>query len=137
MKYARRTQVTVPRSRTEIETTVMRYGADQFGSALDQKGGRAMIQFRITSWLVRFILPLPHEDAQDQRQRWRALALVIKAKLEAVESGITTLEEEFLPHIVTPGGQTFAEWAVPQLRELKKGGQLPSTILGIEDRTKK
>ena len=30
------------------------------------------------------------------RQRWRALLLIIRAKLEAVESGITTLESEFL-----------------------------------------
>lgn len=133
MKYAKRTQVAVTKSRTEIEATVMRYGADQFGSAFDQKGGRAMVQFRIVQWLVRFVLPLPHDDEQDRRQRWRALALVIKAKLEAVESGITTVEEEFLPHIVTPGGQTFSEWAVPQLREMKKSGQLPNTILGIED----
>jgi hypothetical protein len=137
MKYAKRTQVPVTKSRLEIEATVTRYGADQFGSAFDQKGGRAMVQFRIVQWLVRFVLPLPHGDEQDRRQRWRALALVIKAKLEAVESGITTVEEEFLPHIVVPGGGTFAEWAVPQLRELKKGGQLPSTILGIEDRRAK
>jgi hypothetical protein len=115
----------------------MRYGADQFGSAFDQKGGRAMVQFRIATWLVRFVLPLPHEDPQDQRQRWRALCLVIKAKLEAVESGIATIEEEFLPHIVVPGGTTFGEWAVPQLRDMKKTGQLPSTILGIEDRRPK
>lgn len=95
-----------------------------------------MVQFRIATWLVRFILPLPHEDPQDQRQRWRAFALVIKAKLEAVESGITTIEEEFLSHVVTPSGQTFGEWAVPQLRDMKKTGQLPNTILGIEDKRK-
>jgi len=134
LKYAKRTQVPVSRSRSEIEQTVQRYGADQFGSAFDNSGGRAMVQFRLSSWLVRFILPLPHEDAQDQRQRWRALALVIKAKLEAVESGIATVEEEFLPHIVTPEGRTFAEWAVPQLREMKKSGQLPASILSIEDK---
>jgi hypothetical protein len=135
MKYAKRTQVPVSRSRAEIESIVLRYGADQFGSAFDQKGGRAMIQFRITQWLVRFVLPLPHEDAQDQRQRWRALTLVIKAKLEAVESGIATIEEEFLPHIVVPGGATFGEWAVPQLREMKKTGELPASILGqLEDK---
>lgn len=40
------------------------------------------------------------------RQRWRALALVIKAKLEAVASGITEFEQEFLAHIVLPDGRT-------------------------------
>jgi hypothetical protein len=135
MKYARRTQVPVSRSRAEIEAIVVRYGADQFGTAQDQAGGRAMIQFRIKTWLVRFILPLPHEDPQDQRQRWRALTLCIKAKLEAVESGIATIEEEFLAHVVMPTGETFGQWAVPQIREARKTGQLPSSIMGqLEDR---
>ena len=40
------------------------------------------------------------------RQRWRALNLAIKAKLEAVESGIVTFDQEFLAHIVGPSGQT-------------------------------
>jgi hypothetical protein len=34
---------------------------------------------------------------------------VIKAKLEAVAAGITIFEDEFLAHIVLPGGQTVAE----------------------------
>ena len=38
------------------------------------------------------------------RQRWRALLLIIRAKLEAVASGITTLENEFLANIVLPDG---------------------------------
>ena len=135
MRYAHRTQVPVDRSRAEIERLVTRYKADQFGSALDLDKGRAMIQFRISSWLVRFILPLPNRNEQDQRQRWRALVLVIKAKLEAVESRITTFEEEFLPHIVTPRGDTFADWAVPQLRAMKERGELPNKIFGeLEDR---
>ena len=143
MKYAKRTQVPVSKSRTEIEAIVLRYGADQFGSAFDQTGGRAMVQFRIASpqnrkqpWLVRFILPLPHQDPQDQRQRWRALVLCIKAKLEAVESGIATIEEEFLAHIVVPGGGTFGEWAVPQVREMRETGKLPASIMGqLEDKS--
>lgn len=129
MRYARRTVVPVSRSRAEVENLVLRYGADQFGSALDTEHARAMIQFRIASWLVRFVLPLDGCNEQQQRQRWRALVLVIKAKLEAVESGITTIEEEFLPHVVTPDGSTFGQWAVPQLREMRKSGKLPASIL--------
>ena len=43
------------------------------------------------------------EFERAQRQRWRALLLVIKAKLEAVEAGITTVDDEFLAHILVPG----------------------------------
>ena len=66
---------------------------------------------------VKFILPYPklshfrYQAAHDQavRQRWRALFLVIKAKLEAVESEIVLFEDEFLPHFILPGGMTVAE----------------------------
>jgi len=135
MKYAKRTQVPISRSRSEIETTVTRYGADQFGSAFATD--KAMVQFRLgkadKAWVIRFILPLPHEDAQDQRQRWRALALVIKAKLESVECGIATIEQEFLANIVTPGGQTMAEILVPQLQDMRKSGRMPTIDL-LEDK---
>jgi hypothetical protein len=63
---------------------------------------------------------------QATRQRWRALALAIKAKLEAVQCGITTLEEEFLAHIVINGGETIGEAMVPRLGEIASGAPLLS-----------
>lgn len=132
MRYASRTRVPVHQSRTEIERTITRYKADQFGSAIDNERRRAMVQFRIQSWLVRFVLPLTGDDQSD-RQRWRALALTIKAKLEAVECKITTFESEFLGNIVLPNQQTMGEWALPQLQEMKKTGSLPKMDL-LEDR---
>lgn len=61
---------------------------------------------------------------QGCRQRWRALALVIKAKLEAVESGITTFEEEFLAHIVMPDGMTVGNHVRPTIQAWYSGGQM-------------
>jgi len=49
----------------------------------------------------------------------------VKAKLEAVDSGITTFEAEFLAHFVIPGGGTFGEYAIPQIEEVSKTGQMP------------
>jgi len=132
-RYAARTRVPVEKSRIEIERIIQRYKADQFGTAM--AADKAMVQFRLNQWTVRFILPLPRTDEQDRRQRWRALCLTIKAKLEAVESKIVSFETEFLPHLVMPSGQTFGEWAVPQLEEMREQGKLPQIdILAIEDR---
>jgi hypothetical protein len=47
---------------------------------------------------------------QAVRQRWRALLLMVKAKLEAIASGIVTWDEEFLPYTVLATGQTVSEW---------------------------
>lgn len=62
------------------------------------------------------------------RQRWRALALCIKAKLEAVECGITTFESEFLAHIVLPSGETMADRALPYIAQAYETNSTPPMI---------
>lgn len=138
-RYAANTSVSVERSRAEIEAILVRYGASSFMYGWDGNG--AMIAFVVNAAAgqqrqVRFHLPLPSRDEkrfmqhsrgrrtaeaaeglweQACRQRWRALALVVKAKLEAVESGIATFEDEFLAYIMLPEGQTVGQWIGPQL----------------------
>jgi hypothetical protein len=69
-------------------------------------------------------------EAFDQavRQRWRALALVIKAKLEAVAAGITTIEDEFLAHIMLPDGSTVGEYTAPGLQLAYEHGEMPPML---------
>ena len=147
--YASQTQVSSERSRNEIERILQRYGATQF--AYGWQGERAILGFQLAARMIRFELPLPdrtaeefiktpagrrrrnieaQHDAWEQacRQRWRALALVIKAKLEAVESNITTIEDEFLAHIVLPNGRTFGSWAAPQLAEAYENKKMPPLL---------
>ena len=57
-------------------------------------------------------------------------ALAIKAKLEAVEAGISSFEEEFLAHVVLPDGSTFGAWAKPQLAAVYAGGSMPALLPG-------
>jgi len=52
------------------------------------------------------------------RQKWRALCLAIKAKLEAVESGISHFEDEFLSQIIDPiTKKTVGELIRPELEQ--------------------
>jgi hypothetical protein len=121
MAYAQRTSVPVDQSRREIEQTMARYGADSFAYMTNPEG--ATIGFRVQGRVVRITIPKAEGRNADQenRRRWRALLLVIKAKLEAVATGIATFEDEFLPYTVMPNGQTVAEWAHPQLKEMELG----------------
>jgi hypothetical protein len=136
-RYAETTKVTPERSRAEIEATLKRYGADQFMTGWS--GDDAVIGFRIKGMYIRLSLRAPKSSygtsetkrRQAIRQRWRALLLVIKAKLEAVESGISTVEEEFLSHILIGDGQTFGEWARPQLEETYRTGLMPPQLPGL------
>ena len=45
----------------------------------------------------------------------QAPLLVLKAKLEAVEAGLTTLEQEFLAGMVLPGDTMVSEALLPRL----------------------
>jgi hypothetical protein len=128
--YAERTTVSTDRSRGEIESTLRRYGADQFVSGWD--ASRAMLGFRVNGRHVRFELPMPDRSSdeirltpsgayertakqQDEvfeaevRRRWRALNLAVKAKLEAVQTGIASFDDEFLAYLVLPGNQTVGQ----------------------------
>lgn len=134
-RYAASTEVPVEKSRAEIESTVRRYGADGFMSGWADD--RATVQFRCQDRHVRFVMTLPRQDEkrftdftrghgvphrrnpeqsrklweQACRQKWRALALLVKAKLEAVDAGIATFEESFFANVVMPDGRTVYEAA--------------------------
>ena len=144
-RYANNTKVPVERSQQEIKNTLQRYGASQYVCADDWDGGQAMIGFRYNGLAVRMTLRLPpeaefartptgivrsvgqrqHEHARGCRQRWRALVLSVKAKLEAVESGISTFEQEFLTFVVVDGGQTVGERVLPELARAIEAGVAP------------
>lgn len=46
---------------------------------------------------------------QKERERWRALVLVCKAKLEFVAMGLTTARREFMADLVLTGGERLEE----------------------------
>lgn len=127
-KYAKGTKVPASQSRSEIEQTLTRYGADHFGYA--QKPGLATIAFRMRGRHIRFTVAMPDQDKAPQafRQRWRALLLSIKAKLETVESGIEEFDEAFMAQLILPDGKTMAEFALPQIKEAYKSGKQPPLL---------
>lgn len=150
--YAEGTEVPAEKSRAEIERTLQRYGATGF--MYGWQGSRAIVGFELKGWRYRLVLPLPDKDErrfthhgrgrrtpdaalkaweQGTRQRWRALALIIKAKLEAVEAGISTVEEEFLAHVVLPSGMSTGEWLAPQIEAAYQTGRMPPLLPLLPD----
>lgn len=149
MKYAENTTVGSEKSRNEIENILAKYGAKGFLYGWQENS--AIIMFKMQDRQVKFILPLPDRSdkqfaytpergvrrsdsaqkaayEQAVRQRWRALALVIKAKLEAVESGITVFEDEFMAHIILPNGETVGHWMKPQIAQAYEKGIMPAFL---------
>jgi hypothetical protein len=146
-RYAKDTNVSVANSKAEIETIVARYGASGFMSGWNED--RAMIAFSMEGRQIRFVLSMPDRNdpefryynrgsvtferephvtaekwEQACRQRWRALALVIKAKLEAVECGISEFDDEFMANIVLPDGRTVSEEIRPRIALAYESGKI-------------
>ena len=132
-KYAEGTGVPVERSRQEIETLLRRHGATGFATSWDKD--RYTLLFDLKKRRVRFDISAPdaktYRDTKrwqaEERRRWRALLLIVKAKLELVASGDTDFDVEFLGNIVI-GGKTIAERLLPQLDEAASHGVLPPLL---------
>ena len=136
MAYAEKTDVSVGRTKGEIDNLLRKYKATGFGSF--EEGKQAMIVFDMRERRIRFVLPLPDRLSKDFthsskglraehvadaaweqacRAKWRALLLCIKAKLESVEAGIETFEDSFLAHIQMPNGDRVGDMVRPAIAE--------------------
>lgn len=152
-RYAERTTVDSDRSIAEIRKILTRYGANKFLSAHDLDALQATIAFEMQGRRIKFVIPLPDpkarqfthtpathklrtqtaaEEAYEQavRQRFRALALLVKAKLEAIEAGIATFESELLNKTLLPNGMTVEEWVEPQIQQAYLDGKMPPLLTG-------
>lgn len=149
MAYAEKTSVSVAKTKADIEELIQKAGAGQFVSGY--KENMAVIGFSVDNRQIRFVLPLPDKEdkkfwytperrnkrtkeqayaawEQACRAKWRALYLIIKAKLEADESGISTIEREFFYDIVLPDGNTVGEFLSPQLDMVYESGNMPPML---------
>lgn len=151
-KYATQTSVPVTKTRQEIEDLVHKYGATQYMSAYNAT--RSFVGFTMKDRQVRFLVPLPDpadsvftryrdrygyerprtaeaakkEWEQACRSRWRALLLVIKAKLEAVEIGISTFDTEFMANIVLPDGSLVGAMVQPRIATAYETREMPDLL---------
>jgi len=144
--YANKTAVSVSQTEGEIRGMLLRYGASAF--ATGWLAGKAYVLFEAQERRIRFELAMPTPDdpmftpkrgkrspaerakvcEQEHRARWRALSLVIKAKLESVATGIESFEEAFLAHIVTNDGATFGQLLASRVAEIATSGRLPPML---------
>lgn len=129
------TAVPVARSQEAIRALLQKHGASTFTFGEATISGKVWVgtEFSLEHLSIRLRVPLaePDEDVltrkarrarsktlgeiraeaneQEARRVWRVLHWSIKARLEAVENGVETLEQAFLAHVVTPDGSTVYE----------------------------
>lgn len=150
-KYAQNTKVASASTLTEIQSLLARRGVRDFGQMTSD--GAATVFFRKDGVNYKMSLPYPDPDStefthtpqtqerraeetrwrfyeQEVNRRFRALLIVIKAKLVAVDEGIVTFESEFLAHAVLSDGRTMMEHAQPALEAAGSGGPMTLALPG-------
>lgn len=156
MTYAENTTVSVEKSKAELDALLRRHGAAQRVFGDDDERGTAFAVFRLADRHYRLEIPMPkledfstrakgergrlfgkrspdeqrkhHEQAC--RARWRAVLLVVKAKLELVAMGVSSIEREFFADLLLPDGRTMHRALAEQIEASYKTGAMPP-LLGM------
>ena len=148
-KFAEGTEVSAAKSKFELETMLEKYGASQI-LFMNEPSRGAVIAFIFNRRQIRFILPFPDQNSDEFRKTptgrirkntpkneaydnevkrlWRSLCLCVKGKLESVNAGIVTFEQEFMPYFVLPNGQTVSERLMPDLDKIYLTGNMPKLL---------
>jgi hypothetical protein len=129
-RYAEGTTVTVASSRGEITGILAKHGVKKMGWMSDDSTGDELL-FELAGGSFRFRMVKPTAEslrardghnftypdnvdwtakaAQEWRRVWRANVLLLKAKLEFIESGDTTLDRELMAYRVLKDGRTLED----------------------------
>jgi len=122
-RYAEGTKVSVDTSRGELSAILAKHGVKRQGWMGDETADELFFeldggQFRLriekpTLTEIRQMYPNAYDHQAkleaEWRRRWRANVLLLKAKLEFIDSGDTTLDRELLPYRVLKDGRTLLE----------------------------
>lgn len=145
MAFAENTSVAFEKSIAEIVGLVRKAGAKRI--AQYEEDDAFQISFELAGRLIRFrvVLALRYDGPrkngnfdpvrwveQRNRQRARALLLVIKAKLESVESEVETFEQAFLANVVMADGMTVHERIAEHVALEYSSGKVVTGALMIE-----
>lgn len=136
-RYAQGTTVPIAKTRVDLEAVLRKHGADQIMSGSDSAARIGFVGFTLRKRQYRIQLPARSirgvKPDQLEREQWRALLLIIKAKLEFIRDGFTEPEQEFMAHVVLPNGATVGEELAPRLAEAYATGNMPRLLPGGRD----
>jgi len=140
--YVRGASITCAASRAEIQDMLTSHGATGFrcasrdgGTAIAFTAGHRRFRFAYTPpggektgtdsrMQPRKTPPGSRSPEEASRRYWHKLSLLIRAKLDAVDEGIATFEEEFLAYMLLPGGDTVLQGVQPGVtRAYAAGGR--------------
>ena len=129
-KYAKDTKVPVSRSKTQIEKVLVDWGIDEFFFGTSPKGDG--IGFKHKDRTYKMSVPVPQDCSEGiRRQMWRILFMSLKMKLEEIDAGVRSFEDQFLAMMCLPDGSTVGEFMkLPANVKLLQKAQMPNLLTG-------
>lgn len=139
-RYAADTRVPVERTRSELEKLVTSHGATAFG-VYSEGWEKSVVMYRLSGRYIRHTVKVEPRSRstkqaieQEQRRAWRALLLIVKAKLEVIASGDSSVEREFLADTMLANGTTVYEQVGERITQSYLSGDMPAFgMLGSGD----
>jgi hypothetical protein len=152
--YARGTEVSVAKTKAELEELLRAHGAKATAVYHHETGAAIAFEMHDRRIIMKLPLPSPGERRfshwkqpngferlrtpesarelyeQGCRERWRALFLAVKAKLVSVQQRIETFEEAFMAHVQMPDGRTIGEYVKPRLAQAYKENRMVALLPG-------
>lgn len=145
-RFAERTKVPVARTQAKLLSLLKTHGATETGIMESQEQGLSVLLCRLGSRMLRFEVMEPDRSklrttatgrlrssgdidaavTRERRRRWRVLYLLVRAKLEVIESGDSTVDGEFLSNVLLPNGQTAGQTWTPALDRAYSTGEMPA-----------
>lgn len=135
-RFAEGTSVDVSKSRMEVEQLLTRHQAAAVLIGTDSRTSVGFVGFELGERQYRLFVPKREptgrakKDTAEQleRERWRALLLLLKAKLEVVAAGMASVEQEFLAYMVLPNGNTVGAELAPRLEQAFERNEMPKLL---------
>lgn len=137
-RFAADTSVPEEKTRMEIDRLLRKAGANALGFlstetyaeiAFVMRGRKIRMRLSLTADVSRTPegrrrseSALATAQEKETRRRWRCLLLSLKAKLAAVEGGVSSFEDEFLAWTILPGGGTVGDATRARIAEAYRSG---------------
>jgi hypothetical protein len=136
-RYANKTIVPMIRSKQQIEKALRDFGIEEMFWGTSPRGDG--IGFKYKGRIYRRNVTMPARDnystqskyEQAVRQRWRIMYMSLKMKLEEIEEGGISFEDQFLSMMALPDGSTVADFmALPMNVNLLETAKMPKLLTG-------
>jgi len=127
-KYAKYTKVSIKDTKLHIEKLLLNWGIEEFFFATSPRGDG--IGFRYKEKTYKLSVPIKKDmPDKEQRQMWRILFMSLKMKLEEIDAGLISFDDQFLSQMALPDGSTVSDFMkLPENLSLLQSSKMPKML---------